>query len=142
MTKCAGLRVGVVGCLLHHHMPTGGDRLQREWLHDKGISETAHAGEDLTRPPMSYRYGDVVAPYLAFNEPLMVEDEHFIDCVISGMTPLTGGANGLAVVEVLECAQRSAAEGRAVLVEEVHVPAAPLDGVVVSTGSPVIGELL
>jgi predicted dehydrogenase len=115
---------------------------ERIKVHDKGVSEAPDSGEDLTRAPMSYRYGDVVAPYLAFNEPLMVEDEHFIDCVISGMTPLTGGANGLAVVEVLECAQRSAAEGRAVLVEEVQVPATPLDGVVVSTGSPVIGELL
>jgi predicted dehydrogenase len=109
---------------------------ERIKVHDKGVSETAHVGEDLTRPPMSYRYGDVVTPYLAVNEPLMVEDEHFTDCVISGMTPLTGGANGLAVVEVLECAQRSAVEGRAVLMVEVRVPAIPLDAVLVPTGAP------
>jgi predicted dehydrogenase len=115
---------------------------ERIKVHDKGVSEAVQAGEDLSRPPMSYRYGDVVAPYLVFNEPLMVEDEHFMDCVISGMTPLTDGANGLAVVEVLECAQRSAVEGRAVLVEEVQVPNIPLGGVVVPTGTPVIGELL
>jgi hypothetical protein len=36
------------------------------------------------------------------------------------MVPLTGGANGLAVVEVLEAAQLSAVEGREVLIEEVR----------------------
>jgi hypothetical protein len=54
------------------------------------------------------------------NEPLMVEDEHFVDCILLGMTPLTGGANGLAVVEVLEAAQLSAAEGREVLIDEIR----------------------
>jgi predicted dehydrogenase len=63
---------------------------------------------------MSYRYGDIVAPYLVVNEPLRVEDEHFLDCVQTGMRPLTDGANGLAVVEVLEAAQRSMREGVAV----------------------------
>jgi predicted dehydrogenase len=115
---------------------------ERIKVHDKGVSEAAQDGEDLTRPPMSYRYGDVVAPYLVFNEPLVVEDEHFTDCVISGMTPVTDGANGLAVVEVLECAQRSAVEGRAVLVDEVQAPANPLKSVVVPTGSPVVGGFL
>ena len=66
------------------------------------------------RPPMSYRYGDVVSPYLVVNEPLSVEDEHFVDCILTGMRPLTDGDNGLAVVEVLEAAQLSvrAATGR------------------------------
>jgi predicted dehydrogenase len=134
-------RVTMVGS---QKMATFDDLAPEEWIkiHDKGFSEAAQAGEDLTRPPMSYRYGDVAAPYQVFNEPLMVEDEHFTDCVISGMTPLTDGANGLAVVEVLECAQRSAVEGRAVLVEEVEVPATVLNDVVVPTGSSVVGELL
>jgi predicted dehydrogenase len=115
---------------------------ERIKVQDRGVSEAVEVGKDLTRPPMSYRYGEVPAPNLVFNEPLMVEDEHFTDCVITGMTPLTDSANGLAVVEVLECAQRSAIEGRAVLLEEVQVPAAPLNGVVVPIGSPVVGEPL
>ena len=93
---------------------------ERIKIHDKGVSQAPQLGEDLTQPPMSYRYGDVVSPHLVMNEPLVVEDEHFTDCVISGMTPLTGGANGLAVVEVLEAAQLSAVEGREVLVEEIR----------------------
>jgi predicted dehydrogenase len=96
---------------------------ERIKVHDKGVSEAPQAGQDLTQPPMSYRYGDVVAPYLVVNEPLMVEDQHFTDCVISGMTPLTGGENGLAVVEVIEAAQRSATEGREVFLSELREPA-------------------
>ncbi len=66
---------------------------------------------------------NVVAPFLAVNEPLMVEDEHFLDCAISGMHPLTDGANGLAVVEVLEAAQLSADEGREVRLDELSIAA-------------------
>jgi predicted dehydrogenase len=53
-------------------------------------------------------------------ESLRVEDQHFVDCLLSGMRPLTDGENGLAVVEVLECAQRSMNEGRAVRMDEVR----------------------
>jgi predicted dehydrogenase len=96
---------------------------ERIKVHDKGVSE--NAGEDLTKPPMSYRYGDVVSPFLVVNEPLMVEDEHFLDCAISGMHPMTDGENGLAVVEVLEAAQRSALEGRPVRIDELEAEARP-----------------
>ncbi|MFD7158612.1 Gfo/Idh/MocA family protein [Kribbella sp. NPDC059898] len=92
---------------------------ERIKVHDKGVSERPDSGLDLTQPPMSYRYGDVVAPFLLVNEPLKLEDEHFLDCAISGMHPLTDGENGLAVVEVLEAAQRSAEQGRPVRLDEI-----------------------
>jgi hypothetical protein len=69
---------------------------------------------------MSYRYGDVVAPYVAVNEPLTVEDQHFVDCVLTGTRPRTDGENGLAVVETLAAAELSLREGRPVRVEEVR----------------------
>jgi predicted dehydrogenase len=97
---------------------------ERIRVHDKGVVENQSTGDDLTSPPMSYRYGDVVSPYLVVNEPLRVEDEHFVDCVQTGMRPMTDGENGLAVVEVLECAQRSFTEGRTVRVDEVRRRAA------------------
>jgi predicted dehydrogenase len=110
-------------------------------IHDKGVTEALQGSPDLTQPPMSYRYGDVVSPYLVVNEPLMVEDEHFTDCVLSGMTPLTGGANGLAVVEVLEAAQRSAVEGRAVELSENQAPAASVNGATVPAPSSLLRDL-
>ena len=86
---------------------------ERIRVHNKGVAQPETEG-DLTQAPMSYRYGDVVSPYLVFNEPLSIEDEHFTDCILTGMRPLTDGENGLAVVEVLEAATavRPAATGR------------------------------
>ena len=59
------------------------------------------------------------------DEPLRVQDRHFLDCVQTGMHPLTDGANGLAVVEVLEAAQRSMREGVAVRLPDQRRPSAP-----------------
>jgi predicted dehydrogenase len=86
---------------------------------DKGVSLPPD-GDNLTQPPMSYRYGDIVVPFVSPDEPLAVQDRHFIDCVTSGATPLTDGANGLAVVEALEAAELSRRLGRPVLIEELR----------------------
>jgi UDP-2-acetamido-3-amino-2,3-dideoxy-glucuronate N-acetyltransferase len=40
-------------------------------------------------------------------EPLRLECQHFVDCVAHGRRPLSDGRNGLAVLRVLECLQRS-----------------------------------
>jgi predicted dehydrogenase len=87
-------------------------------IHDK--SALASAGG---RPPMAYHEGDVVSPYLSFREPLAVQDKHFVECVLGGLVPNTGGASGLAVVSVLEAAQMSLAERREVLIDEVSLDA-------------------
>ncbi len=92
---------------------------ERIRVHNKGVVESLES-LDLSMPPMSYRYGEVVAPYLVVNEPLAIEDEHFVDCVLTGMTPLTGADSGVAVVEVLEAAQRSMRERRVVRIDEVR----------------------
>jgi predicted dehydrogenase len=83
-------------------------------IFDKGVAATAGSGDDLHAMPMSYRYGDVVAPYVALQEPLVIEDRHFVECIHSGRTPLSGGERGLAVVAVLDAAQRSLRQGRRV----------------------------
>jgi predicted dehydrogenase len=86
---------------------------------DKGVSPPP-VGDDLTQPPMSYRYGDIVVPFVSPEEPLSVQDRHFIDCIESGRRPLTDGENGLAVVEALEAAEVSRRLGRPVLLDEVR----------------------
>jgi predicted dehydrogenase len=85
---------------------------------DRGVSQSGDL-DNLTQPPMSYRYGDVLVPFISPGEPLAVQDEHFFDCVLTGATPLTDGANGIAVVEVLEAAERSRRLGRPVRLEEL-----------------------
>ncbi|MBV9094300.1 MAG: Gfo/Idh/MocA family oxidoreductase [Streptosporangiaceae bacterium] len=86
---------------------------------DKGVSPPP-LGDDLTQPPMSYRYGDIVVPFVSPEEPLSVQDRHFIDCIETGARPLTDGENGLAVVEALEAAEVSRRLGRPVLLDEVR----------------------
>ena len=46
-------------------------------------------------------------------EPLLLECRHFLDRVADRAEPLTGGANGLAVLKVLEASQRSLERGGA-----------------------------
>jgi hypothetical protein len=97
---------------------------ERIRIHDKGVlfpAEVGSSGDDsLTLPPMSYRYGDIVSPFLSSDEPLAIEDGHFVECILKGERPLTDGSNGLAVVEVLECAQLSLLLGRPVGVDEIR----------------------
>lgn len=56
---------------------------------------------------ISYRYGDVVIPHIPFVEPLRVECQHFVDCVMNGMEPQTNGWTGYKVVKILEAAEQS-----------------------------------
>jgi predicted dehydrogenase len=51
--------------------------------------------------PVSYRTGDIVSPYIAFQEPLMVQDQHFVECMRTGKRPDTPGERGVEIVRVL-----------------------------------------
>lgn len=85
---------------------------------DKGVSHALNT-DDLTQPPMSYRYGDITSPYVSSDEPLGVQDAHFALCILTETTPNTDGACGLAVVEVLEAAQASLQLQRPVRLDEL-----------------------
>lgn len=52
------------------------------------------------------RDGDIVIPRLEPLEPLREELAHFVDCINTGAAPLTSGEDGLAIVRVLESAER------------------------------------
>ena len=92
---------------------------ERLRIHDKGVLLPPDR-QDLTQPPMSYRYGDITVPFLPFEEPLLLQDRHFVRCALEGTRPHTDGHNGLAVVEVLESVQLSLRERRRVEVAEVR----------------------
>lgn len=118
---------------------------QRLQVHDKGVTASDSSGADLTAVPMTYRYGDIVAPYLEMNEPLRVEDEHFVSCIQTGMRPLTDGYSGLEVVRVLEAAQRSMCDGVAVRLAGGLQDRAPAPTPVLAAecpGRPVVEEIL
>lgn len=66
--------------------------------------------------PVSYRSGDIVSPFVQFNEPLLVQDSHFVDCVRTGRQPCTPGESGLDVVRVLAATDAARLSGRSELV--------------------------
>ena len=66
--------------------------------------------------PVSYRTGDIVSPFVPFQEPLLVQDSHFVECVRTGKEPQTTGERGLDIVKVLAATDVAAATGGPALV--------------------------
>jgi len=76
-------------------------------IYDKGIDRMAVLGknmdfDDLSSFSFNHRSGDVVMPKISWQEPLKTEIAHFIDCIESGTTCLTGADHAMKVVEILE----------------------------------------
>ena len=84
------------------------DDLEQEKIkiYDKGIEAPPPAG-DFAEFQISYRYGGSYSPFVKEREPLKAECADFIRCIQEKCPPITGGENGLAVVEVLEAANES-----------------------------------
>lgn len=55
------------------------------------------------------RFGDIHIPRISTAEPLKLEFQHFLDCVIRRIQPRSDARDGLRVVRILEAAQRSLA---------------------------------
>jgi len=86
---------------------------ERIRVFDKGVVAPEEGGA-VGAIPMSYRYGEIRSPFVSFEEPLAVQDRHFLSCVLGESSPMTPGESGLAVVRTLACAERSLLEGRPV----------------------------
>lgn len=84
---------------------------ERIKLYDHGVT---HPHGEVHEMPLSYRYGDVTAPYVDFKEPLLVEDTHFVQSILDGTPPETSGRDGLSVVRILEAANESLATGQTI----------------------------
>lgn len=75
-------------------------------IYDKGIDRIAILGKnmDYDNPlfqNFNIRSGDVLLPKIDFQEPLKVEIDHFIDCIVSGAECITGIDHAKNVVEIL-----------------------------------------
>jgi predicted dehydrogenase len=87
-------------------------------VYDRGISVNP-SPENIYQMLVGYRTGDMWAPKLAVTEALATEVAHFVECVTSGMQPITDGEAGLRVVRLLEAASSSMTnQGRLVTVGE------------------------
>jgi predicted dehydrogenase len=71
-------------------------------VYDKGFDQDAgNYGEYITRS------GGMLSPAIPNVEPLRLECEHFVQCVLRGEQPRSDGDSGLRVVRVLEALQQS-----------------------------------
>lgn len=78
-------------------------------VYDKGVvaaPDSALYGDELT-----LRFGDIIIPFLKMQEPLLLECQHFVDCIIEGKKPISDGENGLEVLKVLDACDRSISNG-------------------------------
>lgn len=55
-----------------------------------------------------------VTPLTERNGLYLAEQQHFLDCVRAGSAPCVSGSDGMAVMDIIEAARRSAAEARTV----------------------------
>jgi predicted dehydrogenase len=79
---------------------------------DRGVTtDVADRAESLHALLVQYRTGDMWAPRLDATEALRTEVSHFVECLERGARPVTDGAAGLRVVQMLEAASRSLADG-------------------------------
>lgn len=77
-------------------------------IYDRGV--TLRTPETFGEFQLTYRMGDVLSPYLANTEPLLLEMEHFIECIETKRIPRTDGQFGANVVAAIEMAVKSAWE--------------------------------
>lgn len=77
---------------------------------DQGVDSRIGLKDDEVKD-LYYRPGQVIVPELPNDEPLRLECLHFLDCIRDGHRPRANGRAGLAVVRVLEAAERSITEG-------------------------------
>lgn len=78
-------------------------------IYDKGIDPVAHLGERMDYdagpiPAFEYRSGDVLLPKIPAIEPLAAEIDHWLDCILEGVSCRTGPGHAANVVRVLELA--------------------------------------
>jgi len=82
-------------------------------VYDKGVAKKPQGElslgsyETFGQFQLLLRAGDVLIPKIDFQEPLKAECQHFVDCILSGVQPMTDGREGLEVVRMLEAAQAS-----------------------------------
>lgn len=74
-------------------------------IYDKGASYQPKGG-DFAEFVASVRDGDIIIPKVETYEPLKEQLAHFVACITTGARPLCDGDDGLAVLAILERAQR------------------------------------
>ena len=94
---------------------------ERIRIYDIGVDPTEIDNPHLAHEmPVTYRTGDIISPFVPFREPLMVQDEEFVECIRTGLPSTTPGERGLDIVRVLAATDVALATGRTAEVAARH----------------------
>jgi predicted dehydrogenase len=130
LDPCKVRRVTVVG---ERKMAVYNDMSDNERVRVYDIGVDAEDPSDPTSMhamPVSYRSGDIVSPFVAFREPLLVQDSHFIDCARANVPTRTPGRRGADIVRVLAASDVSLTSGVGAPAPVVPYAGAPIPAVV------------
>jgi len=86
------------------------DASEKIRIYDKGADVQRKSVESYIEA-ITLRTGDILIPQVPGGEPLQIECQHFIQCILKDTKPRSDGADGVRVVKVLEAGSRSLAEG-------------------------------
>jgi len=78
-------------------------------IYDRGVEFNDPNG--IHKLLVSYRSGDMYAPYICNTEALQLEAEYFSECVEKNVEPFNNGEAGLKVVKMLEATDKSLRNG-------------------------------
>jgi predicted dehydrogenase len=94
---------------------------ERIRIYDIGVDpaeiDNPHLAHEM---PVTYRTGDIISPFVPFREPLMVQDEEFVECIRTGLPSTTPGERGLDIVRVLAATDVALATGLTAEVAAQH----------------------
>ena len=83
------------------------DALEPIRIFHKGVAVDEEDPDDFGSFRLRIRDGDIVSPKIVVSEPLKVQCQHFVNCVRLRQQPLSDGAFGCRVVQILEAARTS-----------------------------------
>jgi UDP-N-acetylglucosamine 3-dehydrogenase len=93
--------------------------LEANWLTPYKIRKLTVTGSDaiisldyITQEMTIETLGQTLTPRYEFEEPLKLELQHFVQCVINNKPPLVSGLDGLKALKIAESALKSAENGR------------------------------
>ena len=79
-------------------------------IYNKGASLNG-TGNGNNGQHVQYRYGEITAPFIRYEEPLRNECAHFLQCIADGSEPRSSGREALHVISILEAAHESLDQG-------------------------------
>jgi len=86
------------------------ESMEKIKIYDKRIETPPHY-DTFAEFQYSYHYGDSYCPHIKQQEPLLVELDHFLDCITNGHKPQSSGEEALDVIQILEAASKSLKNG-------------------------------